>query len=94
MVAISVEFLAKPNIHPQQGVMELTQEPSSMDITAYLKTGEQLKDKTKAQILLLKAAHYILYDDKLYKRGYSMPLHATPKMCHSRGRKIHHEGNP
>ena len=39
--AISVEFLAEPNIYPQQGVMELTQEPSWMDsIIAYLKTGE------------------------------------------------------
>ena len=26
--AVSVKFLAKPNIHPQQGIMELTQEPS------------------------------------------------------------------
>ena len=49
-------------------------------IVAYLKTEEQLKDKTKARILQLKAAHYVLYDDKLYKKGYSMPLlkYATP----------------
>ena len=25
--AVSMEFLAKPNIHPQQGIIELTQEP-------------------------------------------------------------------
>ena len=36
--AVSVEFLAKPNIHLQQGVMEVTQEPSWMDpIVSYLK---------------------------------------------------------
>ena len=40
----------------------------------YLKTGEQPEDKIEAQILRLKAARYVLYDDKLYKRGYSMPL--------------------
>ena len=51
--------------------MELTQEPSWMDpIVAYLKTGEQLEDKTEARILRLKVARYILYDDKLYRKGY------------------------
>ena len=50
--AISIEFLAEPNIHPQQGVIEITQEPSWMDpIIVYLKTGKQLEDKTEAQIL-------------------------------------------
>ena len=73
--AVPVEFLAEPSIHPQQGVMELTQEPLWMDpIIAYLKTGEQPKNKTEAQILRLKAAHYVLYDNKFYRKGYSMQL--------------------
>ena len=73
--AFSVEFLAELNIHPQQGIMELTQEPLWMDlIVTYLKIGEQPKDKTEAQILWLKAVRYVLYDDKLYRRCYSMPL--------------------
>ena len=73
--AVFVEFLAEPSIQPQQGVMELTKEPSWMDpIVAYLKTGEQSEDKTEARILWLKVARYVLYNDKLYKRGYSMPL--------------------
>ena len=55
--------------------MELTRELSSIDpIIAYLKNGELTKEKIEARILLLKAARYMLYDDKLYKRGYSMPL--------------------
>ena len=41
-------------------------------IFAYLKTSEQPKDKIEAQILRLKAACYVLYDDKLYRRGYFM----------------------
>ena len=32
------------------------------------------KEQRIARILRLKAAHYVLYDDKLYRRGYSMPL--------------------
>ena len=55
--------------------MELTREPSLMySIIAYLKNGELLEEKTNACILRLKATRYVLYDDKLYRRGYSMPL--------------------
>ena len=43
-------------------------------IVVYLKTGEQPGEKTKARILRLKAAHYVLYNNKLYRRGYFMPL--------------------
>ena len=43
-------------------------------IVGYLMTGEQPEEKTKARILRLKAACYVLYDDKLYRRGYSMPF--------------------
>ena len=71
----SVEFLAEPIIKPQSEIMELTQEPSWMDpIIAYLKNGELPEEKMEARILQLKAARYVLYDDKLYRRGYSMPL--------------------
>ena len=60
-------------------------------IIAYLKTSKQPKDKVEAQILQLKEAHYVLYDDKLYRRGYSMPLlkHVTPSEAKYIMRKIH-----
>ena len=99
-----MEFLAEPSIHPQYGVMELTQEPPWMDpIVQLLKIGEQLEDKTKARMLRLKAAHYVLYDDKLYRRDYSMPLLkcATPSEAKYIMREIHEgtygnhaKGNP
>ena len=41
-------------------------------IIAYLKNGELPEEKMEARILRLKAACYVLYDDKLYRRGYSM----------------------
>ena len=72
--------------------MELTQEPSWMDlIVAYLKTSKQPEDKTKARILRLKVARYILYDDKLYMRGYSMLLLkcSTPSEVKYIMREIH-----
>ena len=43
-------------------------------IVAYLKTGKQFEDKIEAQIFWIKVARYVLYDDKLYMRGYSMAL--------------------
>ena len=41
-------------------------------ILAYLKNGEVPKGNTEAHILQLKTTRYVLYDDKLYQRGYSM----------------------
>ena len=72
---VSVEFLAEPSIKSRSEIMELVREPSWMDsIIAYLKYGELPEEKTEARILRLKAARYVLYNDKLYRRGYSMPL--------------------
>ena len=43
-------------------------------IIQYLRDGLLPKDKIKARLLRLKAAQYILYDGKLYRRGFSTPL--------------------
>ena len=43
-------------------------------IIAYPKNGYLLEEKTEAFFLRLKVAHCMLYDDKLYKMGYSMPF--------------------
>ena len=43
-------------------------------IIQYLRDGVLPKDKNKARLLKLKAARYILYDRKLYRRGFSTPL--------------------
>ena len=43
-------------------------------IITYLRDGELSEGKTKDRILKLKAARFVLYNDKLYKRGYSMLL--------------------
>ena len=43
-------------------------------VIQYLKDGVLPKDKKKARLLRLKAAHYTLYNNQLYKRGYWTPL--------------------
>ena len=40
----------------------------------YLKDGVLPEDKRKARLLRLKATLYMMYDDQLYKRGFSTPL--------------------
>ena len=89
---VSVEFLAEPSINQQPVVMELNQEPLWMDlILAYLKSSELPEDKTEAKLLRIKVARYVIYDDKLYKRGYSMLLLrcATPSKANYVMREIH-----
>ena len=50
--AVSVEFLAEPNIKPQPEIMELMREPLWMDpIIAYLKNDELPEEKMEARIL-------------------------------------------
>ena len=43
-------------------------------VIQYLKDGVLLEDKRKVILLRLKATRYTLYDDQLYKRGFSTPL--------------------
>ena len=72
---VSVVFLSEPSISQRPKVIELEQESSWMDpIVAYLKTCEFPGNKTEVKMLRMKAACYVIYDDKLYRRGYSMPL--------------------
>ena len=43
-------------------------------IIAYLNSGELPEKKIEIRILRIKATRYTIYDDKLYRRGYSIPL--------------------
>ena len=43
-------------------------------VIQYLKDGALPEDKKKARLLRLKAARYTLYDNQLYKKGFSTLL--------------------
>ena len=43
-------------------------------VIQYLKDGVLPEYKRKAKLLRLKAARYTLYDDQLYKKGFSTPI--------------------
>ena len=75
---IPVEFLSTPStkwVEPWLTVSCITSTDTWMaPIIWYLKNGHLPKDKKQAWLLWLKAARYILYDERLYKRGFSTPL--------------------
>ena len=75
---IPVKFLRKPSIHlaeKSQAVNCATMANNwTTPIIQYLKDDVLLEDKSKARLLRLKVARYLLYDGKLYKRGFSTPL--------------------
>ena len=69
------EFLLEPSINRHQDMMEVDHEPSWMDpIINYLTKCKLSEDKIDAKILRINLAHYVMYDEKLYRQGYSMPL--------------------
>ena len=55
--------------------MEISHEPSWIDpLVAYLKDGVLPPDAKEARKLRNQASQYILYEGKLWKRSYSLPL--------------------
>ena len=55
--------------------MEISREPSWIDpLVTYLKDGVLPLDAKEARKLKNQASQYILYEGKLYKRSYSLPL--------------------
>ena len=50
-------------------------EPSWIDpLVAYLREGALPHDSKEARKLRNQASRYVLYEDRLYKRSYSLPL--------------------
>ena len=42
-------------------------------IIRYLKEGWLLEDKMEERKIQIRAAHFVVIDDMLYRRGYSLP---------------------
>ncbi|XP_060974557.1 uncharacterized protein LOC133039666 [Cannabis sativa] len=73
---ISIDVLAHPTIN-QEVIMEIdtTQEVTWMTpIVAYLEKGILPDDKVEAKKLRQRAARYVMYDKRLYRRSFSQPL--------------------
>ena len=75
---ILVEILDSLSIQtikePQTVNYATTKDSWMTPIIQYLKDGVLPEDKRKARLLRLKATRYTVYDDQLYKRGFSTLL--------------------
>ena len=69
------EVLKHPSTEESQSMMEISYEPSWIDpLVVYLKDGVLPPDAKEARKLKNQASRYILYEGKLYKGSYSLPL--------------------
>ena len=69
------EVLKCPSTEESRPVMEIGHEPSWIDpLVAYLRDRILPHDAKEARKLRNQASRYILYEGKLYKRSYSLPL--------------------
>ena len=73
-----MEFLDSPSIQkikePQTVNCVMIEESWITPIIQYLKDSMLSEDKRKTRLLRLKATLYTIYNDQLYKRGFSIPL--------------------
>ncbi|CAL8167597.1 unnamed protein product [Prunus armeniaca] len=73
--SIPVEFLEKPSIEEDHvEVFPISSEPTWMDpIHDYLTHGVLPEDKAEARRVWYKSSRYLIINNKLYKRGFSLP---------------------
>ena len=72
---VHVEALKTHSIEEPKRVLSIELESSWMDpILCYLRTGALPDDNLVARKVSHQAFHYVLYDDKLYKRSLKLPL--------------------
>ena len=70
---LCIEIRGQPSIEGEQ-VLKIKEQGKWMTpIVHYLKEGWLLEDKTEARKIQIRAARFLIIDDVLYKRGYSLP---------------------
>ena len=70
-----IELLSEPSIRrTADHVMSVDNTPCWVDlILEYLTKSKVLEDKNEARRLKYQANKYIVFNEKLYRRGYAMP---------------------
>ena len=70
---LCIEIRGQPSIEGEQVLKVKEQDGWITPIIRYLKEGWLLEDKTEATKIQIKAACFIIIDNVLYRRGYSLP---------------------
>ncbi|PON36070.1 hypothetical protein PanWU01x14_331270 [Parasponia andersonii] len=73
---VPVDFLVSPSIEVEpQVTMPIDEKPSWMDpIMRYIQNDNLPESKDNAKQLRMKAARYIIHDEKFYRKRFSSPL--------------------
>ncbi|XP_022852947.1 uncharacterized protein LOC111374507 [Olea europaea var. sylvestris] len=72
---VPIEYLSKPSIFGGEEVLWIEGTPLWMQpIIAYLKDQTLPTSRSEARKLRRRAAHFVLQEDMLYKRGFALPL--------------------
>ena len=76
---VPVEIVTEPSIAKQNSIEAIDAQPSWIDdIVIYLKDDRLPEDRDLARKIRYHAEHFLLLNDKLYKRGISTPLLRLP----------------
>ncbi|XP_075654951.1 uncharacterized protein LOC142625135 [Castanea sativa] len=70
---LCIEIRGQPSIEGEQVLKIKEQEEWMTPIVHYLKEEWLPEDKTEARKIQIRAARFVIIDDILYKRGYSLP---------------------
>ena len=70
-----IEVLENSSLEESLAVQQIEEESCWIDLLLkYLRSNELPSDSQKARKIHKQVACYVLYDDKLYKRSFSLPL--------------------
>ena len=70
---LCVEIKEQPSTEGEQVMKIKKQDEWMIPIIRYLKEGWLPEDKTEARKIQIRAAHFVIINDVLYRRGYSLP---------------------
>ena len=70
---LCVEIRGQPSTEGEQVLKIKKQDEWMTPIIRYLKEGWLLEDKMEERKIQIRAAHFVVIDDVLYRRGYSLP---------------------
>ena len=84
---LCIAIKGQPSIEGEQ-VLKIKEQDESMNpIVRYLKEGWFRENKTEARKIQIRAAHFVIIDDVLYRRGYSLPYLRPYRRMHTTSSK-------
>ena len=84
---LCIEIRRQPSTEGEQVLKIKEQDEWMTPIVRYLKEGWLRENKTEARKIQIRAAHFVIIDDVLYRRGYSLPYLRPYRRMHTTSSK-------